>query len=80
MGVAVCAVGILVSKVHGNQLGADMKTYQVWSSETVVYMKEVKANTEEDAKNQILSELSGKGKSYGTSNFKINTVNEIKES
>jgi ribosomal protein L20A (L18A) len=65
---------------HLNQLGADMKTYQVWSSETVVYMKEVKANTEEDAKNQVLSELSSKGKSYGTSNFKINTVNEIKES
>ena len=57
---------------HLNQLGADMKTYQVWSSETVVYMKEVKANTEEDAKNQVLSELSSKGKSYGTSNFKIN--------
>lgn len=55
-----------------------MKTYQVWSSETVEYMKEVKANTEEEAKNQIISEFVSKGKSFGTTNFKINTVEEIK--
>lgn len=68
------------SKAHGNQLGADMKTYQVWSSETVTYMKEVKANTEEEAKNQILSEFVSKGKFYGATNFEINTVEEIKGS
>ena len=54
-----------------------MKTYRVWSNETVVYMVEVKANTEQEAKDQVLSGFTNKGEVYGTSNFEINTIEEL---
>lgn len=53
-----------------------MKTYEVWSSETVVYMKEVKAKNESVARDMILSEFYDKGKVYGTTKFEINSVQE----
>ena len=64
--------------VNLNQWCADMKTYRVWSSETVQYMVEVKAKTEEEARNQIYSGFVGHGKSYGTANFEVGTVEEVK--
>jgi hypothetical protein len=77
--VVAFAAGMLVKMVNLNQWCADMKTYRVWSSETVQYMVEVKAKTEEEAKNQILSEV-GHGKSYCTANFEVGTVEEVKGS
>jgi hypothetical protein len=53
-----------------------MKTYEVYSSQKVLYVKEVKAKNESVARDMILSEVYDKGKIYDTTNFEVYAVKE----
>jgi hypothetical protein len=53
-----------------------MKTYEVYSSQKVLYVKEVKAKNESVARDMILSEAYDKGKIYDTTNFEVYAVKE----